>query len=158
MIHQRVAYGVRAHDPDMAQSRVRVRGVNSQTLRTTWRSARPHKWGQEGAILILQTRSSPDNLVSARTESQRKGWLGLQERGEGEEPEEKVKASGTGGRTESFQVSILLGWARHSVPLTPNPPWPQGPPCTSGHRPSVQLGEMPQGSKGESLGGRRVRL
>lgn len=83
MIHQRVASGVKAHDCDMAQSRVRVREVNSQTLRTIWRSARP-QWGQEGAVLILQTRSSPDSLLSARTESWRKDWQSLQERDEGE--------------------------------------------------------------------------
>lgn len=79
MIHQRVASGVRAHNCDMA----RVREVNSQTLRTIWRSAHP-QWGQEGAVLILQTGSSPDSLLPARTESWRKDWQSLQERDEGE--------------------------------------------------------------------------
>lgn len=66
-----------------------------------------HHLGGEGAVLILQTGSSPDNLLPARAESWREDWLGLQERDEGEkretteavEPESEVDASGAGGGT-----------------------------------------------------------
>ena len=92
-----------------------------------------HHLGGERAVLILQTGSSPDNLLPARAESWREDWLGLQERDEGEkretteavEPERRWTHLGqeAGQSVESFRVRALPGWARPSVPPTPNPPW-----------------------------------
>lgn len=115
-----------------------------------------HHLRGEGAVLILQTGSSPDTLMFVSTELGGKtGW--------GYRKEMRVRGSQKGdrsiwerrpdsvqspSRSEPCQAGldprILLGFK--------DTPW------ASGHRSSLQRGEMPQDSKGKGSGDQLVRL
>lgn len=82
MTHQNVASRVRGYNPSEAQSWVRVRRVNSQTLRLGVISASTSR-GEEAGLILQTFRCFTDYLTPARSACQRKASQGLQERDEG---------------------------------------------------------------------------